>query len=595
MSTMSNTHLLSLTSALSLAFIIITKPTIAQLSGHIGCFVDLSNQADRKTDIVLYANASVKAFTQSHHDAHSTKARFRGYAQFDVGTDDKVVSVSAMDWNRNGVADLFVVTQRDPTDDASPYQLNVWQDNHSTFVKVNNNALDLNDQYVLIMDANGDFIPDIFGKSQTGDIGFWFGNSEGKFGTFVSLNLANQTIEMQSVSFIDMDQDCKPDLVFITKNHNDSTRYVKMISGTDFDTPRLLVPQKLLTMLPHWQNRLFFADINNDGITDLIIPNTQDNKVHIFVQDTSNALNFKELCRRRATVTFEPNSGCTVTLNAPSGYMLKDNLPFIVADINMDRQTNLVALLDNDVHQKVFVTTLSQKNINDFDGKTLEHDTTIGNLFNQYTADGNSIADMAFFHSGEFPLGLHFLIEGKDHSFDFIDLEPILNDKNYGFLSVCPLNGVDPTEKKYGGAMPGVMVKAFFRSSNGHSIFLSAGTLYQSNSGNHLLPFIVFGLAEPESYIEKLVIGYGLHGEHRIHYFQQPGVPPNSQLVLFASNSWRLETFLAPYMTAPMLAVIITLVMSILGGMWVYLEIQEKKSMTDDKLKGASTTHNFFF
>lgn len=188
----------------------------------------------------------------------------------------------------------------------------------------------------------------------------------------------------------------------------------------------------------------------------------------------------------------------------------------------------------------------------------------------------------------------------KDNSFEWINLKESLKNKNYGFLSVLPLNDA-PTDsvKRYGGTMRGAMVKAFYRARNGQSIFLTQSTLYQSNSMNHVLPFVFLGLGEPESYIEKLVISYSMYDAE--YTFAQPGVPPNSELVLYAHPrnkraSWRLETFLAPYLTPQTLAIIITVTMSILGGIWLYLEIKEKKDITDEKLKaGSATTNNFFF
>ena len=176
-----------------------------------------------------------------------------------------------------------------------------------------------------------------------------------------------------------------------------------------------------------------------------------------------------------------------------------------------------------------------------------------------------------------------------------------MKNKNYGFLSVLPLNDA-PTNsvKRYGGTMSGAMIKAFYRARDGKSIFLTSPTLYQSNKVNHLLPFVFLGLGEPESYIEKLVISYSMYDVEE-YTLSQPGVPPNSELVLYAHPrdnrpSWRLETFLAPYLTPQTLAIIITITMSILGGFWLYLEIKEKKEITDEKLKaGSATTNNFFF
>ena len=338
------------------------------------------------------------------------------------------------------------------------------------------------------------------------------------------------------------------------------------------------------------------------GAMDIIIPTYDDNK--LIVRRNTNPFHFKKLCskpREMGINSFDQLQLTLIANHAGKEYELKEGLPIIIQDVTGDSSINAVVVMEDTNGaglQKVFVYTIPA---NCIDGAELHADKELTALFDAYGgSDNQRIKDLTFFHSGQFPLGLHFLIQKqRDNAFEWIHLEPTLVNNNYGFLSISPLNDVSPNDKKYGGLMPGVTIKAFFHDRNGKAIFLNAGNLYQSNSKNHLLPFVVFGLGVPESYIEKLVIAYSFKDHENV--FTQPGVPPNAQLVLFASprkkmSAWRLETFLAPYITPPILAIIIAVVMGILGGLWAYLEIKEKKLMKDDKLKaGSTTTNNFFF
>ena len=170
---------------------------------------------------------------------------------------------------------------------------------------------------------------------------------------------------------------------------------------------------------------------------------------------------------------------------------------------------------------------------------------------------------------------------------------------NYGFLSISPLVALGDTnkleDKRKGGVMPGASIKAFYRGKAGKPIYLAASISYATNSEHHhLLPFIPFGLGRPESYIEKLVVRYP--GIRSSNIFNQPGVPPNSECVIRydAKNEvWRLQTFLSPYLTVGRLAVIITVILVILGTMWLYLDYQERKSM--DAKNKTGTASQFFF
>ena len=332
---------------------------------------------------------------------------------------------------------------------------------------------------------------------------------------------------------------------------------------------------------------------------DIVVPGDNNDELHIWIQTQSKGS--KDICdEERLAIEWPNNSAKKLFLKFQDaeGYKFTADSSIIIQDINMDSHVEIVAVLNSESgDQKVFIASLVSPIQ---DGGILENYPDISEKFDTLisTKSDSKISKIAFFHSGVFPLGLHFLIEFDNNDIEWINLKDYLKTKNYGFLSVLPLNDASINDfKRYGGTMSGAMIKAFFRARNGKSVFLISSTGYQSNNNiNYLLPFCFIGLQEPESYIEKLVISYSMYDTDNV--FSQPGVPPNSELVLYAhprkkKQEWRLETFLAPYLTPQALAIIIAVVMSILGSIWLYLEIQEKKAVTD--VNAASATNNFFF
>ena len=241
----------------------------SSLNGNLRCFVDLSDESDRRTDIIISdQNNQIKAFKQIKDDGNPE------FELYDTLTPNAAIqSISAADFNHDGIADLFVVTETS----TNYYQLNIWKgldnnnDLNNKFQKLDS-IIQLSDPNVLIIDANNEFTPDIFGKRSINgqqEEGFWFHNFVNNQETapefeFVALDVDKNDIIMQSVSFIDLDQDCRGDLVYITT----TSRQIKMIQGHNFKDELELQqqPQTLIQLLPQHQNRMYFADINQDGM-----------------------------------------------------------------------------------------------------------------------------------------------------------------------------------------------------------------------------------------------------------------------------------------------------------------------------------------
>lgn len=222
--------------------------------GKLGSFADLSGKADRRTDVIIYNDKQIETFI-SIQDRDSKDPQFKAY--HNITTDHAIQSISIGDKNHDGIADLFVLIETSP----DQYELEIYKDSENSdhFEKLNMN-IQLSDPNILVVDGNGDFTPDIFGAQQ-GALGFFFLNKGTTQHTFVPLGIQSDDITMESVSFIDLDQDCRADLVYIT---NDGK--LRMIKGRNFEGDQQLTSESLnIDLLDNQQRRMFFADINKDG------------------------------------------------------------------------------------------------------------------------------------------------------------------------------------------------------------------------------------------------------------------------------------------------------------------------------------------
>lgn len=219
--------------------------------------------------MILYDEETVTALMQNTVD-DKTKD-FEVYAQF--STAGKVQSVSAFDVHGDGIAGLFVVSKPDASDDK--FDLTIWKDQEVSpptgvsgqFVQEKIDTIKLSSKDILVLDANGDFKPDVLGRRDGDDqrIGIWFGPKFTKFQPLTGVANHESIIDLETASFIDLDQDCRADLVYMTTDKKE----IKMLAGEDWEKSGAESPSTLIKLDASWnvQNRIYFADINKDGMS----------------------------------------------------------------------------------------------------------------------------------------------------------------------------------------------------------------------------------------------------------------------------------------------------------------------------------------
>ena len=258
----SSTFFLMALFQISLLCIIIIPTYSVELRGdNLGCFADLTTNSDRKTDVVIYSDRTIIPFKQKQ--VSSQRQEFTELNN--ITTDNAIQSVSAFDFNKNGIADLFVVT----ANGSDSYALHVYEDNKEdkyieSFVK-----LELSDPDILIFDATGDFSMDVLGKNKNNEVGYWKSAKDASsihsftaFKPLVNMQSDAAVIRMKTVSFIDLDQDCVAELVYMT---NDTIKMMKNDGNGGFGDPVSLITFDA-EQGEKWQSQMYFADYNKDGM-----------------------------------------------------------------------------------------------------------------------------------------------------------------------------------------------------------------------------------------------------------------------------------------------------------------------------------------
>jgi len=535
-------------------------------NAKLGCFGDFDNippkqrkHDGRLTDIVVHDGRYVSIYEQNKRGSLLKHSNV-----IDAGDANSIKDIiCSCDFNNpyDYNPDLVIVKQN---------SVEIWQKNGEQsmgFTKHEISGIDPQGKPILILDSNGDYKLDIFGWNGN-KFGIW--EQTGNF-VFQFKEMIEHDILPETVSFIDMNQNCRPDLVYMASDKTIKFIDSDSIPSTPFKTFDISATN------PNPENRIMFADVNKDGAMDIIIPEAESTTLHIYKQTQKKQ--HKKLCDSdKLDINFVHE---TVTLNSQYKWDKSIDNWLLIGDFTLDREIEFVGYtIKNADNSKAIISNSNELN----------------NIFKDINTAG--LTNIAFYHSGNFPFGMYFILEYKDAGIiKFKDYKGILDEKYFLSISqVVPPK--DAKTKRYGAIIPGATSKVFFHDPKGRPVFLNQGLMYQTNRYTLLTPFNIFGLGKVDSYIEKIAVSYNHRIGNKKHYFIQNGVPPNSQLYVFPypldnPEKWILQTFLNPLLDAKALAIIITVVMIVLGGIWVYLEYKDKK-FGKEKVK-SNTNGKFFF
>ncbi|XP_036607782.1 T-cell immunomodulatory protein [Trichosurus vulpecula] len=452
----------------------------------------------------------------------------------------------------------------------------------------------------LIMDFNGDLIPDIFGVTNVSS------QPQILMGGNLSWHpVLNTQINMRiphSHAFIDLNKDFTADL-FLTTTSGSSTSQFEIWENKDgnFSSASYII-QKPQNMKLVGQSA--FADFDGDGQTDHLLPGCED-----------------ENCKRSAIYLAKPgmtNQWIPVIQDFSYkgtvwGFVpfddepLSAEIPFPITlhigDYNMDGYPDALAILRNTSGSNQQAFLLENVPCNNASCEKA------GRMFKVYweLSDLNQIKDAVvatFFDIYEDGI-LDIIILSKGYTKNDFAIHTLKNnfEADAYFVKVIVLSGLCSNDcprkiTPFGVNQPGPYIMYTTVDANGYLKNGSAGQLSQSAHLSLQLPYNVLGLGRSANFLDHLYVGIPRPlGEKAIRKQEWTAIIPNSQLIVIpyphnVPRSWSAKLYLTPsnivLLTAIALIGVCVFILAIIG----ILHWQEKKA--DDREK-RQEAHRFHF
>lgn len=441
----------------------------------------------------------------------------------------------------------------------------------------------------LVMDFNGDMIPDVFGVTESSSIVCYLTAR-----TPDCRNALSSNIKMRiphSNAFIDLNKDFTADLFLTTEGPKFETWINKDGNFTKADVMPT-EPPPLVKIV----GQSSFVDFDGDGSQDHLLPVCLDEACqHSAIYLAKSGSNewhtvLSDFKRRETVWSF-------VKPEMPS-------LPLAlhVGDYNLDGFPDALVVLRNTSGSDQLAFLLENVPCN------TDSCRKVGRMFRIHwdQSDLGAIqnAVMATFFDIYEDGILDMLVLSKDGKSDLI-IHALKNnfEADAYFVKVMVLSGLCSNDcpedvKPFGVNQPGPYVMYTTMDSNGELKNASAGQLSQSAHFSLQLPYTVLGLGRSANFLDHLFVGIPRKpGETDIRKQEWTAIIPNSQLIVipFPHNeprSWSAKLYLTPsnsvLLTAIALIGVCVFILVIIG----ILHWQEKKA--DDREK-RQEAHRFHF
>nr|XP_033796708.1 T-cell immunomodulatory protein isoform X1 [Geotrypetes seraphini] len=557
--------------------------------GTVAAFGDFN--ADKQTDIfVIRASNELLIFLADKKEPY-----FKPKVNLAIKSGGAITGVVPGDYNGDSQMDVLVTTNKDNSE--FPISGFIFWGHNQTLDY--NNKTDLNRTFhdePLIMDFNGDLIPDVFGvTSDSRQPQVLIG---GTLSWKPALETQNQMFKPHSHAFIDLNRDYRADLFLTTSSESGEIQFEiwKNMDG-NFTKPltKNLKPDKVVVT-----GQTVFADFDGDGQQDVLLPACTD-----------------EQCLKSAIYLMKPGSSEWITLlqdfsnnNARWGFVsftkessLTIPISLHIGDYNMDGFPDALAILKNTSgsNQQAFLL----ENVPCINASCKR----VGRTFKVYweLSDLNQIEDAvvaAFFDIYEDGI-LDIIVLSKGYKNNELAIHTLKNnfEADAYFVKVIVLSGLCSNDcpqqiKPFGVNQPGPYISYTTVDANGYMKNASAGQLSQSAHLALQLPYNVLGLGRSANFLDHLYVGIPwFPGEQSQGFQEWTAIIPNSQLIVIPyphndPRRWSAKLYLTPsnivLLTAIALIGVCVFILAIIG----ILHWQEKKA--DDREK-RQEAHRFHF
>ncbi|XP_051884045.1 T-cell immunomodulatory protein [Pristis pectinata] len=453
----------------------------------------------------------------------------------------------------------------------------------------------------LVLDFNGDMIPDIFGTVK--------GNPKPQICSLIGRNQTwftalDSVITMyvpHSHAFIDLNKDFTADLFLTTMDANDI--HFEIWENKDGNFSKASDPYAMKKP-PNAKKtgQSTFADFDGDGQQEHLLPVCIDENCH------ESAI-YRTVPGSERWIPILSNLKNGDTLWGFASREPTDLLPFPfpisihLGDYNMDGFPDALAILKNTSGSNKQAFLLENVPCSDASCRP------VGRMFRVLweLSDLNHIKNAVvatFFDIYEDGiLDVLVLNENKENSKFTIHALRNNFDADAYFVKVIVLSGLCSSDcphkvTPFGVNQPGPYIMYTTADANGYLKNASAGQLSQSAHFALQLPYVVLGLGRSANFLDHLFVGIPRPiGEKSVRKQEWTAIIPNSQLIVIpyphnSPKSWSAKLYLTPsnivLLTAIALIGVCLFILAIIG----ILHWQEKKA--DDREK-RQEAHRFHF
>ncbi|XP_042523305.1 T-cell immunomodulatory protein [Dipodomys spectabilis] len=450
----------------------------------------------------------------------------------------------------------------------------------------------------LIMDFNGDLIPDVFGiTNESSQPQILLG---GNLSWHPALTTKSKMRIPHSHAFIDLNEDFTADLFLTTLSDSNTFQFeiCENLDGNFSHCNTVETPKNLMLV-----GQSAFADFDGDGHMDHLLPgcediNCQKSIIYLMRSKTKQWVPVLQDFNNKGTLWgFVP----FVQEKQPTEIPIPITLH--IGDYNMDGYPDALAILKNTSGSNQQAFLLENVPCNNASCEEVHR------MFKVYweLSDLNLIRDAmvaTFFDIYEDGI-LDIIILSKGYTKNDFAIHTLKNnfEADAYFVKVIVLSGLCSNDcprkiTPFGVNQPGPYIMYTTVDANG---YLKNGSAAQLSQSAHLalqLPYSVLGLGRSANFLDHLHVGIPRpSGEKSVRKQEWTAIIPNSQLIVIPyphniPRSWSAKLYLTPsnivLLTAIALIGVCVFILAIIG----ILHWQEKKA--DDREK-RQEAHRFHF
>ncbi|CXI83938.1 conserved Plasmodium protein, unknown function [Plasmodium berghei] len=619
------------------------------IDAEIGDFGDYNS--DVKTDLILFkydkttmtSTIFVYIFSPSENKfVYHTEAKLEG----------KIVNLMVIDLNFDGSLDVLVLFKDNNSQDK--FYISTFIQNESDELEErfnskiketeNESISDLEDQsfyftniHPLLCDINNDGLPDLIAqhpnKSKSFSRFIWINNGNDGFKSILWENMdlfeytdLSEISNPNSNAIVDLNGDCKADLVFTVINKKNTKRiFLEIWINKIVNGKSRYVKADEDYMLPANSMQIIFADFNADGSIDMVVPTcvkssscnyccTRGDKIYFIpniqtkICENSWTKNEDNKCRLASNLCSESDFEFANKLSPDYISLLDDKgLHFYgdasypsylsVGDVDDDGYLDLLVSLRNDKGQN-FVRIYKNEQISNND----PNHTDIRRFYNYYqfissvekpTPDVYNAAFFDIFENGI----LDVIIFGTYNSNSKVKKYSSVgfvrsNETDSLFLKSTALNGICVNDcykekdkistKTLGGNAHGPTFKITVIDANGTKSSKIGIQKSQSAHSPLQLPYVLFGLGRTSNYVEEFYVGMPTHEQS--YYNMWVSIIPNSHIIVIPyplddSHKWQIQLSVNPSNKFYSIIYITLICLSVIG---VLIFIFDRKEKVED-------------